>query len=148
MIWSSRVSMSLQLISRKVLHKHRAAQSSRSQWLLYQRLTNANSVGREGGCCRDWLGNSQRLMKVRRKSMESQRKYLVQAGSWGGPCNLIVTEASDFRLKELCAAFAGLMSVVLSSSSVAGTSYISSSLLCINKMLRNGVKISEQLFWF
>lgn len=42
MIWRSRVWMSLQIISRKVLHKHRASQSSRSQWLLYQRLTDAN----------------------------------------------------------------------------------------------------------
>lgn len=35
------------------------------------------------------------------KSTGIQRKYLVQAGNWGGPCNLVVTELSDFRLKAL-----------------------------------------------
>lgn len=37
--------------------------------------------------------------------------------------------------------------VLCSSSSVTGASYISF-LLCIKKTLRNGVEISEQLFWF
>lgn len=112
MIWKSRAWITLQIISREALHKHRAAQSSRSWWLLYQKLTNANSVGREGDCCRDWPGNSQGPVTVRTKSMGSQRKYLIQAGSWGGPFNLIVTETSDFRLKEFCAASAGLMRVL------------------------------------
>lgn len=61
---------------------------------------------------RDWPGNSQGPLKVRTKSMGSQRKYLIQARSWGGPFNLIVTEPSDFRLKEFCAEFAGLMGVL------------------------------------
>lgn len=88
MVWRSGARMTLQIISREDLHKHRAAQSSRSHWLLYQRLTNADSVGKEGGCCRDWLRNSQGPMKVRTKSTGRQKKYLVQAGSWGGPLNL------------------------------------------------------------
>lgn len=80
--------------------------------------------------------------------MGIQRKYLVQAGNWGGPCNLVVTELSDFRLKALWGLCRHNKSVVVFSSSMPVIAYITSSLLCRKAASRNIVKISVQLFCF